>query len=273
MKWIFLLTVLGLSTSLFANNSDPVVAEVNGKTIKKSTLLSYHKQNLNFVQNNKKITMETSLNDLIDRIIGIDAAKKVNLHKRADVVKKMNDVVYHAFISDELTPKLNKIKITDAQIDNYYKKNPEYKTSQILLRLRTLPSEDDVATALETAVKIYNEAVKNPKLFPKLAQQYSQTTTATTGGDMGYQPRIRLATEYYESIKGKKPGYVTKPFRTQYGIHVVLVSGEKELKQIDRNMYKKILYDVQRDQILKDYFAQKRKDAKLTINKKELLND
>jgi parvulin-like peptidyl-prolyl isomerase len=273
MKWIFFLTVLSLSTSMFASNADPVVAEVNGTTIKKSTLLSYHKQNLNFVKSTKTVTMEASLNDLIDRIIGVGSAKKVNLHKRADVVKKMNDVVYHAFISDELTPKLNKIKITDSQIDTYYKKYPEYKTSQILLRLRTLPSEDEVANALETSVKIYNEAVKNPKLFPKLAQQYSQTTTSTTGGDMGYQPRIRLAEKYYESIKGKKEGYVTKPFRTQYGIHVVLVTGEKQLKQIDRALYKKILYDVQRDSILVKYFANKRKSAKIKINKAELLNE
>jgi parvulin-like peptidyl-prolyl isomerase len=273
MKWIFFLTVLGLSSSLFANNSDPVVAEVNGTTIKKSTLLSYHKQNLNFVQSSKVVTMETSLNDLIDRIIGVGAAKKVNLHKRPDIVKKMNDIVYHAFISDELTPELNKIKITDSQIDTYYKKFPEYKTSQILLRLRTLPSEDDVANALETAVNIYNEAVKNPKAFPKLAQQYSQTTTSTTGGDMGYQPRVRLSSEYYEAIKGKREGYVTKPFRTQYGIHIVLVTGEKELKQIDRELYKKILYDVQRDQILANYFAKKRKTAKIKINKQELVNE
>lgn len=273
MKWILLLLCTTSLNFSFATKEDPVVAKVNGKEIRKSTLLSYHKQNLNFIQNTKPLTLENSLNDLIDREIGIDGARKNNFDKRPEVIKKMNDVMYHAFISEELTPKLQKINVTTKEIEEYYKKYPEYKTSQILLRLRTEPSQDDVANALAKASEIYNEAVKDPTKFPELAKKYGQTTTALTGGDMGYQPKVRLSVEYYDAIKGKRKNYVTKPFRTQYGIHVVLVTGEKEYKQIDQTLYKKILYDEKKDVILKDYFSAKRAKAKLTINKKELTND
>lgn len=272
MKWIFLITLLSLSSVSFSA-TDPIVAEVNGKKIKKSTLQSYHKQNLNFIQNKKTINIQTSLNDLIDRIIGIDAAKKVKLHKRADVVKKMNDIVYHAYISDQLTPKLNKIKVLDKDIKSYYKMNPEYKTSQILLRLRTVPSSEDVANSLIKANDIYSQVNEKPKTFAAMAKQFGQTTTATTGGDMGYQPKVRLSSEYYSAINGKRIGYITKPFRTQFGWHVVKVTGLKEYKQIDKDMYKKIVYDIKRDAILAKYFAAKRKSAKVKINKKELKND
>ncbi len=273
MKWIFFLTTLILSLNSFSKKADPIVAEVNGTKIKKSTLLSYHKQNLNFIQNKKPVTMESSLNDLIDRIIGISNAKRVNLHKRSDVVKKMNDIVYHAYISDELTPLLKKIKVTDKEIKKYYSKYPEFKTSQILLRLRTLPSAQDIASARELADSIYNQVIQSPKKFAGFAQQHSQTTTAPTGGDMGYQPKVRLSPEYYEAIKGKRSGYITKPFRTQYGIHIVLVTGRKKYVQIDKNLYKKILYDDKRDAILKSYFSKKRKSAKVKINKKAMLNE
>jgi len=207
-------------------------------------------------------------------MIGIDGAKKNNIHKRPEVIKKMNDVLYHAHISEELTPKLNKIKkASDAEIKSYYSKYPEYRTSQILLRLRTQPSKQDVAKAIKTANMIYSEAVKNVAKFPELAKKYGQTTTAITGGDMGYQPKVRLSTKYYESIKGKKPNYVTQPFRTQYGVHVVLVTGEKLYKQIDKTLYQKILYDKKKNKILKKYFAKKRASAKLKINEKELKYD
>lgn len=270
MKWILTFLALGLMTNSFSETKDPVVANVNGKEIKKSTLLSYHQQNLNYVQNTRKITLENSLNDLIDRIIGIEAAKKKKIHKRAEVIKKMNDVVYHAYISDSLTPLLRKIRISDNEIEKYYKANPEYKTSQILLRLRTKPSAKDVDDALKLANEIYGEASANPKKFPLLAKKYGQTTTALTGGDMGYQPKVRLSPEYYEAIKGKKKGHITNPFRTQYGIHVVMVTGKKEYKQIDKNLYKKILYDVKKMDIHRDFFKKERSKAKLTINKKEL---
>ncbi len=273
MKWILLSAIVTFSFLGFSKVEDPVVATVNGKEIRKSTLLSYHKQNLNFVQSNKKVTLESSLNDLIDRMIGIDNAKKVNVHKRPEVVKKMNDIVYHAYISDKLTPLLKKIKITDKEIKAYYKKYPEYKTSQILLRLRTVPSSQEVSEAMANAQKIYNEVIQKPNNFEKFAQKYSQTATAATGGDIGYQPKVRLTPEYYEAIKGKRVGYITKPFRSQYGLTIVKVTGIKEYKQIDNNLYKKILYDEKRDAILAKYFSEERAKAKLIINKEALKND
>lgn len=270
MKWILLSVILFSSLSIFAQTKDEVVATVNGKKIYKSILLRYHEQNLKFVRANKKVTIENSLNDLINRIIGIENAKKAKVDKRPDIIKKMNDIIYHAHISDEIAPLLQRIKVNDSDIKKYYSKNPEYRTSQILLRLRAVPSEDEVAEALEKSLKIYNELQKDPKKFEAYARQFGQTSTAQAGGDLGYQPRTRLSTEYFEAIKGKRKGSITKPFRSQYGIHIVKVTGEKTYKQIDNKLYKKIVYDIKRDKILEDYFAKQRKQAKIKIDSKKL---
>ena len=275
MKFGFILTLgMFLSIAAYAEN-DPVIATVNGKTIRKSTLLAYHQQNLNFIQNTKKVTMESSLNDLIDRIIGIEKAKQNKIHERPEVIKKMNDVVYHAFVSQELTPLLQKIKVSEIDIKKYYSSFPEYKTSQILLRLPTTPTEEEVAQALKTATQIYKESSKGGNkakkaTFEQLAVKNSQTSSAITGGDMGYQPKTRLTNEYYAAIKGQPIGFVTKPFRSQYGFHVVMVTGKKTYKQIDKKLYEKIVYDQKRDKILKKYFKGQRAKAKIKIDKKQL---
>lgn len=274
MKLLLPILIFAFSLGSFAQQKpleDPIVAEVNGVKIKKSTLLNYHEQNLKVVRGNKTITLESSLNDLIDRVIGIDNGKKENLNKRPDVVKKMNDIIYHAYISDKIAPMLKKIKVNDTEIKNYYAKNPEYKTSQILLRLRALPSKDEVAKAFELSLRLSSELQKDPSRFEILAKQHSQVTTANLGGDIGYQPRVRLSKEYFSAINGKRAGYITKPFRTQYGIHIVKVTGEKQFKQIDMKLYEKILYDVQRDKILADYFSGERKKAKLQVYKDKLV--
>ncbi len=114
---------------------DPVVATVNGKKIRKSTLYRYHRDNLKFVRSSKKVTLESSLEDLINRIIGIDRAKENNLAKNPVVAKKMNDVLYHAQISKDLEGELKKIKVSDSEVEKYYKDHPEYRTAQILFRL------------------------------------------------------------------------------------------------------------------------------------------
>ncbi len=271
MKWILLAFFL-TSNFAFSKEKDPVVATVNGVTIKKSTLLSYHKQNLNLPQSKRKITLESSLNDLIDRIIGLKKAKELNFDKRPEVRKKMNDVVYHAYLSDVLTPMLKGIKVTDDDVKKYYKENPEYRTSQILIRLRTLPSEKDLGEAHALATKLRADIEIKPKSFEEIAKKYSQISTAELGGDMGYQPKVRLSPNYYNTIKGKKIGYISQPIRTQYGIHIIKVTGVKTFEQIDKKMYKKIVFDEKRDELLADYFEKQRNKAKIKIEKKVLDN-
>lgn len=271
MKLILATLLLSFTVSSLAQDTKTVVAEVNGKKITKFALKNYHEQNLKFVRSDKKITVQSSLNDLIDRVIGVENAKKAKLHTRPDLIKKMNDVLYHAYISDKLSPLLKKIApVTESDIKEYYKANPEYRTSQILLRLRAVPSKEELAETLSKSTKIYNSIKTDSKLFESIASQHSQTTNSLVGGDLGYQPRARLTLEYYDAIKGKKVGTLVQPFRSQYGIHIVKITGVKTVEQIDKKLYQKIIYDQRRDAILAKYFAEQRKAAKIKINKSHL---
>lgn len=267
---VILAALLLVNFNLSAKEKDPVVAVVNGKQIKRSTLYKYHQDNLRFVRSQKKVTLESSLEDLINRIVGIDRAKKNKLDKNPQVIKKMNDILYHAQISKDLEGELQKIKVSDNEVKEYYKNHPEYRTAQILFRLRAVPSEEEVKEVFEKAVKVHGEVTKKPDSFLEYAARFSQSSNSVDGGDLGYQPSTRLTPEYYETIKGMKPGTITKPFRTQYGIHVVKVLGEKTAEQINKDMYKKIIYDIKRDKIMDNYFADLRKKAKVKIEKKYL---
>lgn len=272
MKLVILtLVISSLSVFSQSKNSDPVVAEVGKTKIRKSTLMKYHAQNLSFVRANKKVTLESSLNDLVNRVIGIRKGKKNNLHKSPTVIKKINDIIYHAQVSKDLEPQFKKIgKISDNEVNRFCKENPEYRTSQILYRLRTQPSQDDVAKALKESLSVYNELQKNPDNFSKFAKKFSQTTNAKIGGDLGFQPKTRLSPEFYENIKNKKIGFITKPFRTQYGVHIVKVTDIKDCKDINKNIYKKIIYDIKRDKIIDNYFAGLRKKSKIKVYKDKI---
>ena len=269
MKFILSLVFL-TSINIYSAEKNPIVASVNGKEIRKAELYRYHQDNLKFARAVKKVTLENSLNDLINRVIGIDKAKKEGLHKKPFVIKKMNDILYHAQISKDLEKELKKIKVSDKEVQSYYKENPEYRTAQILIRQRALPSKDEVAKTLEQSTKIYNEVIKKPDSFLDFANRYNQANSATTGGDLGYQPRTRLTPEFYEAIKGKKIGTITKPFKTQFGRHIVKILGVKTYEQIEKNLYKKIIYDQKRDKMIDSYFAGLRKKSNVKIYSKNL---
>ncbi|MBA2405666.1 MAG: peptidylprolyl isomerase, partial [Bdellovibrionales bacterium] len=128
------------------------------------------------------------------------------------------------------------------------------------------PTPDEVKAAFGQSMGIYAQLEKSPEDFAKLANKYSQTSAAPVGGDLGFQPPTRLAPEYYEAIKSQKVGYITKPVRSQMGYHIIKVLGVKSYDQIDKNLYKKIIYDKKRDAIIADYFKNLAKGAQIKTN-------
>lgn len=261
------LVVLAAMMALPAFASDQVVATVNGKNITKKQFEDYHLQNLKFV-GTRKIDKEVSLRDLINRELAIQKAKKTGLDKNAEVISKQEDILFHAQVSKDLENEFKKIQVTDEDVKKYYNDHAEYRTAHILYRLRAEPTPEEVKAALEQSMEIYSMLKKNPDDFAKLANKFSQTSGAPVGGDLGFQPPNRLAPEYFEAIKGKKVGFISEPIRTQMGYHIIRVLGVKSFDQIDKNLYKKIIYDTKRDALIESYFAQLEKGANIKTNLK-----
>jgi len=249
--------------------ADDVVATVNGENIFKSELEEQFAQNKLFLSH-QKVTRQKVLDDLINRKIGILKAKKNKLDKEKVVNNKMEDILYHAQVSKDLEPELKKIVVTDDEVKNYYKDHPEYRTAHILLRLTAEADPKQVQAAYNEAMNLYKKVSDAPDTFHKIANDSSQSTTASEGGDLGYQPAVQLAPEYFEAIKGKNVGFISQPVRTQFGFHIIKVLGVRSLKEIDKNMYKKIVYDLKRDEILENYFLKQRKSATIKVMAKSI---
>lgn len=254
---------LSFAVPVFAQNQ--TVATVNGRPITKKQFEDYHLQNLKFV-GQRKITKEVSLQDLVNRELAIQKAKKTGLEKDPEIISKQEDILFHAQISKDLENEFKKINVSDEDVKKYYDTNKEYRTAQILYRLRAEPTPEEVKNALTQSMEIYTTLQKEPENFAKLANKFSQTSSAPVGGDLGFQPPTRLAPEYYEAIKGQKVGYISKPVRTQMGYHVIKVLGVKTFDQIDKNLYKKIIYDIKRDAIIENYFKNMAKGAAIKTN-------
>ncbi|MBF0363555.1 MAG: peptidylprolyl isomerase [Oligoflexia bacterium] len=266
---VTLLLAFVCQTSLYAATKDTIVATVEGQNIYKSEFDQSWAQSALFLSN-EKLSKEKVLKDLINRKLGIIKAYKDKLEKDELVQRKMEDVLYHAQISKDLEPLLKDIRVSDDEVKKYYDQNKEYRTAQILLRIRATPSDVEVKAALKHALELYDILKKNPEKFSELANKYSQMDSAPTGGDTGFQPVVRLAPEYFKAINGKPEGYITTPVRTQFGIHIIKVIAVKPVDQINTDMYKKIIYDQKRDKILDEYFVTLQKKSSVKIFKERL---
>ncbi len=269
LRKIFLCFVLFIGAYKTFAQSDPVVANVNGTKITKSELDKEYLLN-KYVVSNEPVTMKKVLTDLINKKIGIKRAKSNGLDKNPVVKDKMEEVLFHAQVSKDLEPKFKQISVTDKDIESFYKEYPEYRTAHILLRVRVTPSKEEIEAAQKKAFDLYKQLKKDPSKFGKLANKFSQSPNAETGGDLGFQPAFLMAPEYFNAVKGQKVNHITTPVRTQFGYHIVKVLGVKKFSDINKAAYKKFVYDRKRDKIIDAYFNDLRKSAKISILDKTL---
>lgn len=266
MKYLLIFII---SFSIFAQAKDPVVADINGTKITKNDLEAEYKQRLLY-PSHKKITLDTVLQSMINKKLGVQKARSEKLQNENFIKNRYNDILHNALISRDLEPKYSKIKVSDAEVKNYYKNNKEYRTSHILYRVRAVPPKKEIETALKIMAQIAKEIKKQPSKFEELAKKHSQISTNQSGGDIGFLPPTSMSPEYYATIQGKNVGYISEIIRTQFGFHIVKITGIKKFEDIDKKLYKKIVFDMKRDKILEDYYARLKKSAKVKVYKDRL---
>jgi parvulin-like peptidyl-prolyl isomerase len=261
-----LFTFFTCSTFAKTKGTD-AVAEVNGSKISKSEFdQTFHQSEL-FV-GHAKTSKETVLTDLINRQLGLQKAKKNNLMDNEEVKRKIEDVLFHAQISKDLENEFKKIQVKENNMKDYYKNHMEYRTAHILLRIPAKPTKELIDETQKKIFEIYDLVKEKPEKFNQLANRYSQTTASANGGDIGFQPAVKLPSSYYNAIHGKGAGYITTPVRTKFGYHIIKVLSVKNYENINKKIYQKIVYDSQRDKMIENYFAGLRRTASIKINEK-----
>lgn len=260
-----ILLALALPWALQAAKGDRAVATVNGRPIALEEFDKAYKESL-LVVGTRNVTRRRVLDDLINRELGLARARGGRLDRDPVVRRKMDDVLYHAQISKDLEPALKRIKVTDREVRDYYARRPEYRTAQILFRLRATPSKAEAEEAIKRALQVYDALKESPDKFSELANKHSQSAAAAAGGDVGFQPAVRYAEPYFKAINGKPDGHITPPVRTQFGYHIVKVLGRRDYGDVNKEFYKKVVYDEKRDAAMAAYFKGLRRSASISVN-------
>jgi peptidyl-prolyl cis-trans isomerase SurA len=95
---------------------------------------------------------------------------------------------------------------------------------------------------------IYLLAIQDSADFAALAQVYSEDKgSAVRGGDLGWFSRGAMVRPFEEATFALEVGQVSKPFQSQYGVHISKLYGKRGIQPLD-SIRTNILKQVQRDQ-------------------------
>ncbi len=120
------------------------------------------------------------------------------------------------------------VELGEGELRQYYTQHlsdyrvpDRVKVAHILFKT-TGKSPSEVATVEKTARDLLGQ-VRAGKDFGELARKYSEDSSASSGGEIGWIVRGQTVKEFEDAAFSSKPGQVSDLIKTIYGIHIVKV--------------------------------------------------
>ena len=147
---------------------------------------------------------------------------------KAEFIKESDTVTGKAIWFDFNMADNAAVNVTDAEVKKYYednkdkefKKGPATRLKYISIPIK--PSEQDFNDVKLEIDDIYNQLQRDAASFADIAIEYSEDPgSADRGGSLGRFKRGQMVPEFDKVAFALKPGQISKPFRTQFGWHIV----------------------------------------------------
>jgi len=151
-------------------------------------------------------------------------------------------------------------RVGDDEKSSYFESNigvfngEKVKLSHILIDTTKLKTDAELKTAKQKIEEVKKE-IDNGADFAETAEKYSTCSSAKDGGDVGfYEKSGSLVEELDEVAFSMKVGEISEPVKTQFGYHIIKVTGKVEGKDVSYE-------DV--EDMVHFYLTERKKDALL----------
>ena len=261
--------LLAVTAALAATDPNDTVAVVGTKNISVKDLNEKYDEVVR--QTINPPTKEVFLEDLVRYEMGVQEAYKKKLEDDPIVKERIRQEIYKGLIEREIGKKVSEIKVTDSEMQAYYKKSPEIRTSHILIEFRPDANEEQKKAAKDRAGEIYSEVQKGKRAFEEYVGLYTDDVLSKkTGGDVGWQTALTLVPNYYNTALAMKNGEVRGLIETQYGFHIIKKTGQRPYGEANKRTIRAAVFDTKRRELFDKYFAGLKKIYPVKVNKDKI---
>lgn len=210
------------AASLFAQEvPKEVLFTVNDTPFYTDEFARVYLKNLDLVKDDS----QRELNQYYDLFVGyklkVQKAFDLGLHKNNSYLNELGsyrEQLSRNYVADP--------KVTQALLDEAYARTlQEVNASHILILSKTTDSPADTLKAYKKILDVYAKVARNPAKFEEVARQFSEDPSAkSNGGNLGYFTAFRMVYPFENAAYTTPKGEVSKPFRSQFGYHIVKVN-------------------------------------------------
>jgi parvulin-like peptidyl-prolyl isomerase len=217
---------LVLSVALaFSLEASQIYATVNGENVtNKDIVMVLGGSNMDFNSLNEKQKKDV-LNQAVDNKLLASYAIKNGIEKNDEYKEKLAQIKKDLALQTWIAKELNSISVTQKELKDEYKKrekNTEYKARHILV-----DNEQEASKIIEKLKKSKN-LVQD---FISTAKENSKGPSGSNGGDLGWFVKERMVPEFGQALSKMKKGAISsKPVKTEFGYHIILLEDTKAVQ-------------------------------------------
>ncbi len=153
-------------------------------------------------------------------------------------------------------------EVSDQEVDDFIRRNgqdsgdQEFKLSHILIVLPDGASSEQVQKARNKAEMVLQKLRDGGDFF-KLASEYSDSSNALEGGDLGWRKPAEIPSLFSEVVPTLKTGEFSDLIRSASGFHIVRLDDKRDSEQVIVNQTHARHILIKPDQLTSDEDARK----------------
>src|ERR1700722_2809048 len=240
-----------------ADDSNPVLAKVNGSEIRLSDLkLAEEELGPSLAQMDPATKDENVLSFLIDMKIVAKAAEAKNIENDEDFKKRLA-FTRNRLLMDSLLASEGKAATTDDAMKKVYEDASKQITGEQEVRARHILVET------EDEAKAVAEELKKGADFAEGAKKKSNDRGASDGGDLGFFTKDQMVPEFSAVAFALEPGKISDPVKSQFGWHIIKVEEKRNRKPPEFDQVKGQIETYVARKAQADYVGKLREAAKI----------
>ena len=228
---------------------------------------------------------ETFFNDYIRFKMGIDVAlHEKKLVRNPEIENSIVDPFLRKAFQTELYKALAELKLkkqmerldkssanlSDQALRKLYAKEPEFNLFFITAQHPINPSKKQIQEAQRRAKQIHGRVIKSKKPFLELVALYSDDKS--NGVLAVNRPRAAIFPSVYAKLKSMKNNSISSPIRIPSGYMIVKLNQRVPFSSADKMAIKSNYFNKSRSKIFNSYFDGLKKDFKLNVVNRALVN-